>query len=65
MRMKSLQDLFLHEIKDLPSTEKQLTKTIPKMAETASSSQLKETNLGSTKCDVMEGLSTERLQVPA
>jgi ferritin-like metal-binding protein YciE len=42
MKMKTLNDLFLHELKDLYSAEKQLTKALPKMAKAASNDSLKE-----------------------
>jgi ferritin-like metal-binding protein YciE len=42
MSMKTLQDLFVHELKDLYSAEKQLTAALPKMAKAASSPELKE-----------------------
>lgn len=42
MSMKSLQDLFVHELKDLYSAEKQLTEAIPKMAEAATAPELRE-----------------------
>jgi ferritin-like metal-binding protein YciE len=41
MKMKTLNDLFMHEIKDLYSAEKQLTKALPKMAKAASSDDLR------------------------
>ena len=40
MSMKTLQDLFVHELKDLYSAEKQLTEALPKMAKAASSPEL-------------------------
>ena len=40
--MKSLQDLFVHELKDLYSAEKQLTEAIPKMAEAATAPELRD-----------------------
>jgi ferritin-like metal-binding protein YciE len=40
-KMKTLQDLFIHELKDLYSAEKQLTKALPKMAKAASNEELK------------------------
>ncbi|MDJ1505884.1 ferritin-like domain-containing protein [Xanthocytophaga agilis] len=40
-KLKSLEDLFEHEVKDLYSAEKQLLEALPKMAETASDSRLK------------------------
>ena len=41
MKMKTLNDLFIHELKDLHSAEKQLTKALPKMAKAASSDDLR------------------------
>ena len=41
MKLDSLENLFLHELKDLLSAEKQLIKALPKMAEGASSEALK------------------------
>jgi ferritin-like metal-binding protein YciE len=41
MKLKTLQDLFIHEIKDLYSAETQLTKALPKMARAASNEELK------------------------
>lgn len=40
--MKTLRDLFEHEIKDLYSAEKQLTEALPKMAIAANDPKLKE-----------------------
>lgn len=42
MKMKTLDDLLAHEIKDLYSAEKQLTKALPKMAKAASSDELRQ-----------------------
>ena len=42
MKMKTLNDLFFHEIKDLYSAEKQLTKALPKMAKAATSEDLQQ-----------------------
>ncbi len=42
MKLESIENLFLHEIKDLLSAEKQLVKALPKMAKGASSQALKE-----------------------
>lgn len=42
MSMNSLQDALIHELKDLLSAEKQLTKALPKMAEKATDPKLKE-----------------------
>lgn len=41
-KMKSLEDLFEHQLKDLYSAETQLIDALPKMVEKASSSELKE-----------------------
>jgi ferritin-like metal-binding protein YciE len=42
MEMNSLQDLFVHDLKDLYSAETQLLKALPKMAKAASSPDLKQ-----------------------
>ena len=42
MKMKTLHDLFVDELKDLYSAENQLTKALPKMAKAASSDELRE-----------------------
>ena len=39
--LKSLEDLFVHELKDLYSAEQQLIKALPKMAKAASSEHLR------------------------
>lgn len=41
MRLKDLHSLFLHELKDLYSAEKQLTKVLPKMAKAATNEDLR------------------------
>lgn len=41
MAVKDLQSLFVHELKDLYSAEKQLTKALPKMAKAAKHGDLK------------------------
>jgi ferritin-like metal-binding protein YciE len=41
VQMTSLEDLFLHELKDLYSAENQMVKALPKMAKNASSPELK------------------------
>jgi ferritin-like metal-binding protein YciE len=41
MKMKTMEDLFVHELKDLYSAEKQILKALPKMAKAASDEQLK------------------------
>jgi ferritin-like metal-binding protein YciE len=40
MELATLQDLYVHELKDLYSAEKQLVRALPKMAEAANSAQL-------------------------
>jgi ferritin-like metal-binding protein YciE len=42
MKLKDLHSLFLHELRDLYSAERQLTKSLPKMAKAASNEQLRE-----------------------
>jgi len=42
MQLQSLQDLFEHEISDLYSAEQQLVTALPKMAQAASNSELRE-----------------------
>jgi ferritin-like metal-binding protein YciE len=42
MKLNSLENLFVHELKDLLSAEKQLVKALPKMAKGAASEALKE-----------------------
>lgn len=42
MKMKTLSDLLVHELKDLYSAEKQLTKALPKMVKAATNEDLKE-----------------------
>ncbi len=41
-KLKNLEDLFHHEIKDLYSAEKQLIQALPKMAESATDPKLKQ-----------------------
>jgi ferritin-like metal-binding protein YciE len=41
MELQSLQDLYIHELKDIYSAEKQLLKALPKMAKKASNEKLK------------------------
>jgi ferritin-like metal-binding protein YciE len=41
MRLQSMQDLLLHEVKDLYSAEKQLIKALPKMAKAATAEHLR------------------------
>lgn len=40
MKLQSLHDAFLHELKDIYSAEKQLTKALPKMAKGATNPEL-------------------------
>ncbi|MDB6136113.1 MAG: ferritin-like protein [Verrucomicrobiales bacterium] len=52
MKLSTLRDLYIHELKDLYSAEKQLVRGLPKMAEAASSQELKaafETHLLETR----------------
>lgn len=42
MTQKTLQDLFIHELSDIYSAEKQLTKALPKMARAAEDTKLAE-----------------------
>lgn len=42
MPQKTLQDLFIHELSDIYSAEKQLTKALPKMARAANDPKLSE-----------------------
>ncbi len=41
MKLKTLEDLFVHELKDIYSAETQLVKALPKMASAASNEELK------------------------
>jgi ferritin-like metal-binding protein YciE len=55
MKIKTLDDLFLHELRDLHSAEKQLLKALPKMAKAASSEKLQkalQTHLKETETHV-------------
>ncbi len=42
MKLETLQDLYIHELKDLYSAEKQIIKALPKMVKAASHPKLKE-----------------------
>jgi ferritin-like metal-binding protein YciE len=42
MKLNTLKDLYIHELKDLYSAETQLVKALPKMAKAASAPELKE-----------------------
>jgi len=53
--MKSLRDLFVHELRDLYSAEQEILKALPKMAAAANSSELEEcfeAHLSETKAQV-------------
>ena len=55
MKMKSLEDLLVHELKDLLSAEKQLVKALPKMAKGATNEELRtafEEHLEQTKVHI-------------
>ncbi len=55
MKLESLDELLIHELKDLLSAEKQLVKALPKMAKGAASPKLKaafEEHLGQTETHV-------------
>jgi ferritin-like metal-binding protein YciE len=41
-KMDSLEDLYVHELRDIYSAEKQITKALPKLIKKASSQELKE-----------------------
>lgn len=40
MKLNTLEDLYVHELKDLFSAEQQIVKALPRMAKTASSKEL-------------------------
>jgi ferritin-like metal-binding protein YciE len=42
MSVKTIEELFIHELSDIYSAEKQLTKALPKLARAATSPELKE-----------------------
>jgi ferritin-like metal-binding protein YciE len=42
MKLKSLHDVYVHELKDLYSAEKQITEALPQMVEAASDKSLKD-----------------------
>lgn len=55
MKLKSLEDLLVHELEDLLSAEQQLIEALPRMSEAATDSQLKAAlnkHLGETKTHV-------------
>lgn len=54
-KLKTLEDFFVDELKDIYNAEKQITKALPKMAKTATSDELKnafETHLAETEAQV-------------
>lgn len=55
MRLNSLHDLYVHELKDLYSAEQQIIKSLPKMARTAASTEVRNA--------FQEHLETTRRQV--
>lgn len=68
MKMRTLQDLLVHEIKDLYSAEKQLVKALPKLAKAAGSDDLRtglESHLTETEGHVnrLEEIM-EQLEIP-
>ena len=75
-KLKSLEDLFEHQLKDLYSAEKQAIQAMPKMAQTAQDPELKkafETHLEETKeqkarlekvCEIL-GISPGRMKCKA
>lgn len=55
MKLNNLNDLFIHELKDLYNAEQQITKALPKMIEKASSEKLRtafETHLQETQTQI-------------
>jgi ferritin-like metal-binding protein YciE len=40
MKLKTLRDLYIHELRDVYSAEKQITKALPKMAKAATNEEL-------------------------
>ena len=76
MELDTLKDLYVDELKDLYSAEKQLVRALPKMAEKAANSQLKQgflTHLDETKTHVrrleqvfqMHGAEVKAIDCPA
>jgi ferritin-like metal-binding protein YciE len=74
--IKTMDDLFLHQLQDIYYAEKQLVKALPKMAEKATDKQLKQgflTHLDETKTHVqrleqvfkMHGDAVEAVDCPA
>jgi ferritin-like metal-binding protein YciE len=69
MKMKTLQDLLAHELKDLYSAEKQITKALPKMIKAVTSEDLREglqSHLDETEQQILRlDEIFEKLQLPA
>jgi ferritin-like metal-binding protein YciE len=74
--IKTMNDLFVHQLQDIYYAEKQLVKALPKMAEKATDQQLKQgflTHLDETKTHVqrveqvfqMHGLQAKAIDCPA
>src|ERR1700710_455078 len=74
--IKTMNDLFVHQLQDIYYAEKQLTKALPKMAEKATDKQLKQsflTHLDETKTHVqrleqvfqMHGAEVKAVSCPA
>src|SRR6266403_3927043 len=74
--IKTMNDLFVHQLQDIYYAEKQLVKALPKMAEKATDQQLKQgflTHLGETKTHVqrlkqvfqMHGAEVKAVDCPA
>src|SRR4029434_5905521 len=64
MELETLKDLYIHELKDLYSAEKQLTKALPKMARAARNKELAagfEEHLEQTKEHVARDRKSTRL----
>jgi hypothetical protein len=58
MELETLKDLYIHELKDLFSAERQLVKALPKMAKAANTEldaiEWSRGTLGSVKCPPMQ-----------
>ena len=69
MKVKTLRDLFIHELRDLHSAEKQLLKALPRVAKAAANEDLRaafeeHTEQTETHVERLEEIF-ERLEVPA
>jgi ferritin-like metal-binding protein YciE len=68
MSLKSLEDVYVDQIADLYSAEQQLVKALPKVAQAASSSELRpasETHLEETKRHVQPGRGQAPREAPS